>query len=590
MSGTEKTTKRYFAWDPLSDPEFAPLIIGDGHVGGKGRSLLYAIHTLRNSGDESLARTALPRSLFLSVNTFYDFLRQIPDFSPSAALLHPEETEKLFLATPLPENALLALRTFLAEVDDPLVVRSSSVLEDSVIHSFAGKYLSTFFGNVTNDLDVRMSAVTTSIKRIYARTFFQKAVSYREKHGLGEDAMGIIVMRMAGKWRGRYFYPTTGGVAYSKNFRRWSTRLRAEDGVVRLVFGLGTMSTKRGYARTYSLTNPNLRPEGQNPYKIMRHAQEHFQAVDREHPDDLTTLDVKKCWKQIYPFHRDLSTYAQVYHPDPDGGTFMALCPLSELSEGFSKICLTFEEFPRKYPRFFSRMKKTLALLEQAMGVPADVEFAYEPEEDHLELLQSRPLWQAQSEPCTDIPETPDRRVILKADRMVTNGAVTDVPYLVYVDHRVYAVAENFFAVARSVGRVNQQLSGNKFIFVSPGRVGSSNPELGVPVQYHELTNCCCIVELGIPKLGYMPELSYGTHFFSDLEVDNVLYMPVYDGEKRNIFDESWFDGMPFELGPHDAIRIYKGHFSVYMNGESNEGVILADNNGTGVNDEPGRP
>jgi hypothetical protein len=112
---------------------------------------------------------------------------------------------------------------------------------------------------------------------------------------------------------------------------------------------------------------------------------------------------------------------------------------------------------------------------------------------------------------------------------------------------------------------------------------------LGVPVQYHELTNCCCIVELGIPKLGYMPELSYGTHFFSDLEVDNVLYMPVYDGEKRNIFDESWFDGMPFELGPHDAIRIYKGHFSVYMNGESNEGVILADNNGTGVSNEPGR-
>jgi phosphoenolpyruvate synthase/pyruvate phosphate dikinase len=121
------------------------------------------------------------------------------------ALLHPEETEKLFLATPLPEQAILALRTFLAKVEDPLVVRSSSILEDSVIHSFAGKYLSTFFGNVTSDLDVRMNAVTTSIKRIYARTFFQKAVSYR-KNTDWRDAMGSSSCAWPGNG-GRYFYP-----------------------------------------------------------------------------------------------------------------------------------------------------------------------------------------------------------------------------------------------------------------------------------------------------------------------------------------------------------------------------------------------
>jgi hypothetical protein len=100
---------------------------------------------------------------------------------------------------------------------------------------------------------------------------------------------------------------------------------------------------------------------------------------------------------------------------------------------------------------------------------------------------------------------------------------------------------------------------------------------LGVPVKYNELTNCRCIVEIGIPKMGFMPELSYGTHFFSDLEVDDVLYMPVYDGEKNNIFDEPTLDDSPYELGPHPAIRIYRGCFSVYTNGDENIGVVVQD-------------
>jgi hypothetical protein len=112
--------------------------------------------------------------------------------------------------------------------------------------------------------------------------------------------------------------------------------------------------------------------------------------------------------------------------------------------------------------------------------------------------------------------------------------------------------------------------------------VGSSNPELGVPVQYNELTQCACIVELGIPRSGHMPELSYGTHFFSDLETDDVLYMPVYEGEKNNIYDELWFDSTPYEKGEHPAIRIYRGDFSVFMESTTNSGVVL-----TGENEGP---
>ncbi|NLD06257.1 MAG: pyruvate, phosphate dikinase, partial [Synergistaceae bacterium] len=379
---------------------------------------------------------------------------------------------------------------------------------------------------------------------------------------------------MSGRWHGRYYYPTIAGVGYSQNFRRWNKRVRQEDGVLRIVFGLGTMSTKRGYARTISLTNAYLRPDGQNPEKVAIHSQEKFHVIDRENRNELTTLDIKKEWSQLIEHHPDFDAYAQVYCYDSEGGCLSSLMKMTKKIDVGSKVCLTFDNFPKKYPNFFERMKKTLPLLESSMGLPADIEFAYEPLDDSFCLIQSRPCW---CQTCVeeDIPDFEGKRVLLKADRMVTPGVINNIPFLVYVDHRFYYSNPDFFKVARGIGEVNAQMNGQKFIFVSPGRVGSSNPELGVPVRYNELTNCCCIVELGIPRLGFMPELSYGTHFFSDLAVDNVLYMPVFEGESNNLIDHDWFCEKKWEEGSHPAIRIYKGSFSAYMDGETNLGVII---------------
>ena len=428
--------------------------------------------------------------------------------------------------------------------------------------------------NDSPSLEERVSVVEREIRKIYARIYFPQAVSYREKHCLGDDDMGIIVIRMSGRWHGRYYYPTIAGVGYSQNFRRWNKRVKQKDGVLRIVFGLGTMSTKRGYARTISLTNAYLRPDGQNPEKIAIHSQERFHVIDRENPNELTTLDIKKEWRQLIEHHPDFDAYAQVYCYDSEGGCLSSLEKCTRKIQVGSKVCLTFDNFPKKYPNFFERMKKTLPLLESSMGLPADIEFAYEPLDDSFCLIQSRPCW---CQTCTeeDIPDLKGKRILLKADRMVTPGVLSNIPFLVYVDHRIYYSNPDFFKVARGIGEINSQMNGQKFIFVSPGRVGSSNPELGVPVKYNELTNCCCIVELGIPRLGFMPELSYGTHFFSDLAVDNVLYMPVFEGESNNLIDQDWFSERKWEEGPHPAIRIYKGNFLAYMDGETNQGVII---------------
>ena len=234
----------------------------------------------------------------------------------------PEGIQRVFLLTPLPDEASLRIREFLSDMHDPVVIRSSSRLEDDVKHSFAGKYLSTFLGNNTGTLEERARAVEDEVRRIYSRTFFPAAEDYRRRHKLGDDDMGIIIIRMAGRWRGRYYYPTMGGVGYSQNFRRWTTRIRQDDGLVRIVFGLGTMSTKRGYARTVSLTNPILRPEGFAPEKISGVAQEHFHVIDANHPNRLTTLDINNEWKQLLEYHPDFAAYAQVFSREDGEGAF----------------------------------------------------------------------------------------------------------------------------------------------------------------------------------------------------------------------------------------------------------------------------
>lgn len=574
-----KRREEYFAWNPKDDPQFADLIYGKKTVGGKGRSLLYALRKLRDSGDPQLEQTVVPASFYFGIDIFYDFLEEVPHLDELISCGDDGRLDHAFTAAELPRVMRSAVREFLSEIVDPVVVRSSSRLEDSIKYSFAGKYLSVFLANQCGTLEERALAVERQIKKIYARTFSQKAVSYRLKHGLGADDMGIILIRMAGSWRGRYYYPTVAGVGYSQNFRRWSTRIKQEDGVLRIVFGMGTMSTKRGYARTISLTNPFLRPDGQNPEKIAFHAQEKFQVLDRNEPDDLTTLDIKKEWGEIMKYHPDFPAYAQIFSYSPEGGFFVPLTKDTPVIEKGSKVCLTFENFPRKYRVFFERMKKTLKLLEESMGVTADLEYAYEPTEDSLSLIQSRPFW---SQECRTegIPDLRDKSVLLQADRMVTPGCAESVASIVYIDYKIYySCPEDFYDIARGIGRINAEMGGKPYILIAPGRVGSSNPLLGVPVQYNELTNCCCIVELGIARFGFMPELSYGTHFFSDLELDNVLYMPVFEGELDNVINTEWFHSNEWETGPHPAIRIYSGDFSAYMDADRNKGVVVDNEN-----------
>ncbi|BCV24670.1 PEP/pyruvate-binding domain-containing protein [Gelria sp. Kuro-4] len=569
MPDASKITQ-FLAFDPLDNPLYRSQTIGTGKIGGKARGLLFAREVLAHRRDPALAQVAIPESYFIATGVFDEFVSANGLQVLAESGRDYSEIEAAFERGAFAPWFREALAALLEKLPCPLAVRSSSQLEDNLKYSFAGKYLTTFVSG-SGDPESRLLALEAAIKRVYASVYSPSAAEYRRKHGLRGDKMAVLIQRLIGKERGGYFYPETAGVGFSKNYRRWTERIKKEDGVVRLVFGLGTRCVGREYARTFSLTNLNLRPEGHNPREIAKYSQERFDSVDLA-TGQVQVFNINHRLSAL-DYHPGFHQYAQVYlagsNEIRDLGAF-----LPNLGPG-DKIVFTFRNFPRYHPELFSVMHALFATLEEEMGVPVDIEFTYEAEDKVFTLVQVRPLSSYEEYRSVHIPpHLPADHVLLKGDRMLTNGTLLGVKHLVYVDPYIYQEAPDKYAVAREVGRVNRRLEGERYILVGPGRWGSTSPELGVPVNYSEISNTGLLVELGIRQANFVPELSYGTHFFADLEVDGILYLPVFDTIATNVFNAAWFQNHPAEPTGHPAVRVYSGLFDVYLDGEGLCGCV----------------
>ncbi|HBT50464.1 MAG: Phosphoenolpyruvate synthase/pyruvate phosphate dikinase [Caldanaerobacter subterraneus] len=543
-------------------------IFGNGSIGGKASGLSFAEEVLEKYYKDFKGTVKIPESFFIATDYYemfleYNRLEDIDEDTPY------EEAEIRFKEAEFPPEYKKMLKEILQVMDYPLAVRSSSLLEDNIKYSFAGKYYTTFISNRGTERE-RLKQLEKAIKEVYLSVYGPDAVTYRKKHASGQrELMGVIVQRLIGSQKGIYFYPDVSGVGFSRNYRRWTDRIKIEDGVVRLVFGLGTKCTGRGYARIFSLTNLRLRPEGNNPQEIAKNSQEAFDVLNLM-TGELETYDINDV-PQFLSYHPRISDIAQVYSRKDN-----AILDLNMLSSksGLEKYIFTFENFPRRHKAFFNTVSALFKCLESEMKVPVDIEFTYDLESGEFYLVQARPLSSYETFRKVHIPKDIDKRcVLLKGDRMLTNGVLKNIKYIVYVDHEVYSNYKDKHEIARIIGRINKSL-GDRYILVGPGRWGSSNPYLGVPVIYNEISNAAMIVELGIKNGDFMPELSYGTHFFADLDADNILYMPVFDGYENNIFNEQWFKkGSYIDTG----VKIFEGRFDAYLDGEKMVGYVISN-------------
>ena len=548
-------TDRHITVDDLF--EVRERVIGSGRIGGKAAGMLLArAILLREPGEADFAQALDAHdSFYIGSDVFFTFLVSNNLFRTRLALSRdPDvtwadfaEVEQRFLEGQFPHEILEQFRAMLDYYGQaPIIVRSSSFLEDSFGNAFAGKYRSEFCPN-QGDPEERLEAFLHAVKLVYASALNPDALSYRHRRGLGEsdEQMAILVQRVSGMPYKHYFFPTLAGVAFSRNLYAWNDRIDPKQGVIRLVFGLGTRAVDRvggDYPRMIAVSHPELRPEvGARIAKYSQRLADVLDLTGNRH----TPVPVAELLEDVdYPeLHYLVSTLA-------GGGV---TDPVSRVVDGPSdKLVLTFNKLIQR-TGFVRLVGEMLAKLERAYGRPVDTEFTGFIGRDgsvRINLLQCRPMAMPGGAANVIVPDdVPTERTLFRSSRLVGGGMVRYIRYVVYVDPKRYAHAGIGAkkALGRLVGRINRhpELAGSPIAMLGPGRWGSSNISLGVNVGYADIDNAAVLVEIAHEEAGHVPDVSYGTHFFQDLVEAKIIYCAVYPSDPDAAFNAAFLDSAP---------------------------------------------
>jgi len=456
---------------------------------------------------------------------------------------------QVFKNSEFPPELVKGLSLVLDDLHEtPIIVRSSSLLEDRFGAAFSGKYKSLFLANQGTKRE-RLNALVDAIAEVYASIHGPDPIQYRAERGLldFQEEMGIMIQEVVGSRVCRYYFPAYAGVALSRNEFRWSQRIKREDGLIRMVPGLGTRAVDRvreDYPVLVAPGQPALRVNV-TPDEVARYSPQQIDVVDLE-DRCLKTLKIKtllaECGQEYPGLHRIVSLKQDSRIVKPVGA-------LVDLEPG--EPVVTFDGLISDTP-LVKRVGAMLRLLEASLGHPVDMEFASDGSEFYL--LQCRPQSFNRENVAAAIPrDLAERSVVFSANRYVSNGRVPDVTHIVYVDPDRYndlADHAELQAVGRAVSRLNAVLPKRQFILIGPGRWGSRGDiKLGVNVTYSDINNTAMLAEIARKRGNYVPDLSFGTHFFQDLVEASIRYLPLYPDDPGTVFNERFLRESENELG-----------------------------------------
>ncbi|KYK32350.1 MAG: hypothetical protein AYK22_07460 [Thermoplasmatales archaeon SG8-52-3] len=571
---------------------------GSGKFGGKTSGIFLAEKILRESmkKNDILTDISFPKSWYITSDTIFNFIHYNDlDETFQTKYLHPDQIrqeqpflEQVFKNAIFPYEIVEGFRKIIRDLEGkPIIVRSSSLLEDSYGAAFSGKYKSLFIANIGSE-EERLYSLMDAIAEVYASTFSPDPIEYRRERGLLDfsEEMGVLIQEVVGIKVGHYYLPVFGGVAFSRNEFQWSPRIRREDGMIRLVPGLGTRAVDRvgnDYPILVSPKKPNLQvnplvseriqysPKFMDVINLKSGAIETVDAIDllKEHSEEFPNLN------HIISIYKD----GRLDNP-----------PSILLNPKESDIVITFSNLFEK-SNFLEKMKHILQILEEVIGTPVDVEFASDGE--RIFMLQCRPQSQSRGIERIPIPKniSTDKKLFF-TNKYVTTGQVENIEFIVYVVPEEYEnlrTREDMQKIATIINELNNTLPKRKFILMGPGRWGSRGDiKLGVPVKYGDINNTSLLVEIAKEKGEYTPELSFGTHFFQDLVEAEIKYLPLYPNHSENIFNEDLLlyqeNHLSHILENHleyeDVVRvikakdIYSGNtLSIIMDGEAGEAL-----------------
>lgn len=546
-------------------------LIGSGSLGGKSSGMLIARKIVENQCPAVRMRMEPHDSFYIGSDVFYTYLvrngwwkLRIRQRTGEGYFSAAAELGKKLMDGVFPESIREQFRRMLEYFgQSPIIVRSSSLLEDSFGNAFAGKYESIFCVNAGSP-EERFEAFERAVKGVYASSMNESALIYRKQRGLdkNDEQMAILVQRVSGSLYDDIFMPSAAGVGYSYNSYVWNRDIDPSAGMLRIVMGLGTRAvdrTEQDYPRIAALDHPDCLPIHGDKAEF---AQRYLDVLDLK-ANQLCSKPIDailpKLPRQFADFMLEHDYEAERYYENL--GTHR-------------NVYFTSCESILHKPDFISCMREMMATLQKEYDYPVDIEFTanFSPAGEFvINLLQCRPLFVSggRTNLKVRVPELEREKILFSMEGNSMGGNTEKkIDYAIIVDPVAYSRVPFSvkYEVARSIGRINAALRDKEVsvLLMGPGRWGTSSPELGVPVNFAEISEADVICEVSCAGMHLMPELSFGSHFFQDLVENGMFYAAIFGTNPRvlyqpEVLDRFCHDASPeFPVDEKRLIRVYR--------------------------------
>ncbi|MDD5414729.1 MAG: PEP/pyruvate-binding domain-containing protein [Smithellaceae bacterium] len=558
MIGREKRilalVKEYFTLEDLV--EIKKRLIGTGFIGGKSVGMLLARNILRK--DPALdwqAELEMHDSFYIGSDIFYSYMVQNGWWK----LLMAQKTDEGYFEVARELKSKMLHGVFPDEIKEqfqlmleyfgqaPIIVRSSSLLEDAFGNAFAGKYES-YFCISQGTPEERYRHFEEAVRKIFASTMNEDALTYRLQRGMAnqDEQMALLVQRVSGSHRGEYFFPGLAGVGLSYNTFVWQKGMDPKAGMLRIVFGLGTRAVNRvenDYPRIVALDAPLVKPYAKQA-DIKRFSQ-HEADVLNLRDNEFQTLPTADLLSEDLVEHLDL-----IVEHDTAAADYLR----SVGRDTKDAWIITFDELLSATP-FAKTMSLMLKTLERVYRYPVDIEFTVNFNAEgkpQINLLQCRPFQTKGHYSRVELPEKISKsKILLRQEANFMGGSIYQaISRIIYIDPKRYAglnLSEKH-EVARLTGKLNKQIGRREVmptILLGPGRWGTTTPAMGVPVTFSEINNITAIGEIAYQDGSLIPDLSFGTHFFQDMVEMDIFYMAIYPEQEGVVFNASWIKKQP---------------------------------------------
>ncbi len=559
--------------------EIKARLIGSGFIGGKTAGMILARKLL--SKEESIHWNDLLEphdSFYIGSDVFYSYLvnndcwklrmeqKTHDGFFKTAPVLAKKMLQGTF-PDDIKEYFLQIIEYF---GQSPIIVRSSSLLEDSFGNAFAGKYESIFCANQGSP-DERYEKFEDAVKRIFASTMNEDALIYRRQRGLEhqDEQMALLVQRVSGSYRKHYFFPDIGGVGVSHNTFVWKKGMDSRAGMLRLVLGLGTRAVDRvegDYPRIVALDDPLSMPVA---------GRDELRTYSQHSVDVINTRDNVLQTSSFHNLMKEKLDIPLEYLATEDEEITQKLRDLGRNDE--KSWIITFDELLSN-TAFSGHMHSMLKTLEKQYNYPVDIEFTVNFTRDGgflINLVQCRPLQTIGEEKPVDFPsDIAEDNILFSMDGNFMGGSISQpIKRIIYVEPLTYndLPLQQKYSVARVIGELNRQIVSREDLptmLLGPGRWGTTTPSLGVPVHFSEINNIMVLGEIASIEGNFMPELSFGTHFFQDLVENRIFFVAIFPWKEGVFLNTSWLHKLPSMLGElipeeegfRDVIKVYDVH------------------------------